>query len=73
MLALYVQAPIETKVCAIVDIKHDVATWVKSGVTGTATYLDHGVGDVEYSNPVPRIVERLVEHKTGKRIRIGCR
>jgi hypothetical protein len=73
MLAVYVQAPLPTRICAIVDVKHDVAVWVKDGATGSAFYSDQGVGNVKYDNPVPRLVERLVEHKTGKKIRIGCK
>lgn len=73
MLALYVQAPTETTICAMTDVKYNVAVWTKNGNTGATHYSDYGVGDVQYDNPVPRLVEKLVEHKTGKRIRIGCR
>jgi len=71
VLAIYIQPPIDTKICAIVDPMHNTAVWMKRGNTGSAFYSD--TGEITYDNPVPRIVEQLVENKTGKKIRIGCK
>lgn len=77
MLAIYVQAPQTIEKCAIVNVapNHNEGIWwnKETNKPHTFTYQDFGVGDLVYSTNVPQIVEKLVENKTGKKIRIGCK
>lgn len=77
MLAIYVQAPAEVaQTCATVDPTRNVAEWYRRGTNGSwrvgwSTYRDNGES-IDYARNVPHVVEILVEHKTGRRIRFGC-
>lgn len=75
MLAAETTAPQSVEKCAIVDVVPNVVVWYnnRSNASHEATYKDFGEGDIVYSREVPRIVEILVEHRTGKRIRFGCK
>lgn len=73
MLAIYVEAPKAVEICAVVDPLSNVGAWVnhETGRSRAFTYQDQG-DSIAYSRNVPRLVERLVEEKTGRRIRFGC-
>lgn len=60
--------------CATADPVLNAGTWSnrRTGRVATYHYLDRG-DYIKYNKPVPRLVEMLVEERTGTRIRIACR
>jgi len=73
MLAVYSEIPRSIEKCAIVNVvSNNGIYWNKdSNVAHSFSYLDSG--SITYSQNIPRVVEILVERKTGKRIRFGCK
>lgn len=75
MLAAETTAPQNVEKCAIVDVVPNVVVWYnnRNNTSHRATYKDFGDEGIVYSREVPRIVEILVENRTGKKIRFGCK